>query len=193
MVCVPEQQQEETMDYQHFVCVVVVMAVALSTLATVTHAFGVSSQQQLMKKSSNASAMKKATMIYHRRLQSSSTSTTLNLKFIDKSDVEENVVELTPEQDQALRDAVDDLTEEFGPGWFDISDAWDKFRQANPSMGEFTDAELQRAYYNQSPNPLDLLTKTPLGPFILINGLFWATGFTWCDTPFHADGACPPL
>ena len=117
------------------------------------------------------------------------------MKYIDKSDIDDTVIELTQAQDQILRNSVSSLTDTYGPGWFELSDAWDTLRKDNPvEFGDLTNNDdLKKAYLRQRPNnPLDLFTQTPLGPFIIINLLFYFTGFTWCDTPFHADGACPP-
>ena len=120
----------------------------------------------------------------------------LNLKFIESSDDDgpPTKYQLTEEQDKALRNAVGSLEDRYGIAWPEKDAAWDTLREENPVMNALTDNDLlRRTYYQQEPDPLDLFTKTPLGPFILINLLFLATGFSWCDTPFHADGACPPL
>jgi hypothetical protein len=34
----------------------------------------------------------------------------------------------------------------------------------------------------------ELLTKTPHGLFLVLNGVFWLDGCSWCDTPFPWSG-----
>jgi hypothetical protein len=101
---------------------------------------------------------------------------------------------LSSEQDQDLRRAAESLTGEFGYGWFNKDEAWEAFAKEYPQMAEeFSQDELRIAYIKQSPQLLDILTKTPLGPVLLINLIVLASGFSWCDTPFHQDGAQCPL
>ena len=118
----------------------------------------------------------------------------LNLRFLERSN-DEPSLSLTPDEDKAIREAakVVSTDDNFGVGWFDRSEAWVKVKEDYPILAQYEDSDLRNVYLKQKPNPLDILTGTPLGPFILVNLLFKYTGFSWCDTPFHAEGACPPL
>ena len=169
------------------------LIIASTATITTTHAFS----NIIVNPSKAASSIKNHGSVVGKNCCGLTTrsSSSLNLKYIDKSNIDDTVIELTPEQDQILRNSVSSLTEKYGPGWFELSDAWDTLRAEYPvEFGTLTNNDdLKKVYLRQSPNnPLDLLTQTPLGPFIVINLLFYFTGFTWCDTPFHADGACPP-
>ena len=78
-------------------------------------------------------------------------------------------IELTDEQDQALRAVAKDFDVLYGPRWFDDGDAWEKARSQYGVLGRYTDEELRTAFIRQGPRLVDVLTETPLGPFILIN------------------------
>ena len=76
--------------------------------------------------------------------------------------------------------------------WFQQSEPWEEMKTLHPSLRQYINDELQRAYITQKPTVGELLTKTPLGPFLLLNGIFWLVGFRWRDTPFHGTDACLP-
>ena len=78
-------------------------------------------------------------------------------------------IDLTEEQDKALRDASKDLEVLFGPRWFDDSEAWDQARTQFVELSFYSDAELRTDYIRQGARLLDVITETPLGPFVLIN------------------------
>lgn len=80
----------------------------------------------------------------------------------------------------------------YGIAWFEQSEAWDTLKEEHPTLEQYTNEELSRAFIAQKPTAGDLLTKTPLGPFLVVNGVFWLGGFSWCDTPFHGVDACLP-
>ena len=44
--------------------------------------------------------------------------------------------------------------------------------------------KVQDPYEEPERDLVAILTQTPLGPFVGINLLFWATDFSWCNTPF---------
>jgi hypothetical protein len=101
----------------------------------------------------------------------------------------------TPAADDAIRAAGATLgkASEYGVDWFDQADAWTQAKTMFPVLAAYDNADLRQTYLTQSPSLWDLLVKTPIGPFLLINLVVLATGFSWCDTPFHQDGAqCPP-
>lgn len=78
-------------------------------------------------------------------------------------------IALTDEQDQALRAVAKDFDVLYGPRWFDDKDAWEKARSQYDVLGGYSDEELRTAFIRQGPRLVDVLTETPLGPFILIN------------------------
>lgn len=60
------------------------------------------------------------------------------------------------------------------------SSTWDAVRDRCPALAECTDEELAEeymAYLSAPPNPLEVLTKTPLGPFLLLWGVPWTDVF----------------
>ncbi|KAL7468784.1 hypothetical protein ACHAXS_009021 [Conticribra weissflogii] len=123
------------------------------------------------------------------------TKSTTQLTFIKYIDPDPNAplpIELTPEQDQVLRSAASVMEEKYGISWFEQSQPWDDLKAQHPSLQEYSEDELRRAYVSQSPTIVELFVKTPLGPFLLLNLIFFLSGFSWCDTPFHAEGACSP-
>eukprot|EP00581_Thalassiosira_minuscula_P020190 CAMPEP_0183720332 /NCGR_PEP_ID=MMETSP0737-20130205/12964_1 /TAXON_ID=385413 /ORGANISM="Thalassiosira miniscula, Strain CCMP1093" /LENGTH=172 /DNA_ID=CAMNT_0025950177 /DNA_START=123 /DNA_END=638 /DNA_ORIENTATION=+ len=89
------------------------------------------------------------------------------------------IVELNSEQDQILRDCPPAMEEAYGVSWFEQSEAWDELKNKYPILQEYTNGDLRRAFIAQKPNAAELLTKTPLGPFLLLNGVFWLGGFSW--------------
>ena len=102
------------------------------------------------------------------------------------------IIELDIEQDQALRDSTPAMEEAYGIAWFEQSEAWDELKNQYPSLQEYSNDDLRRAFIAQKPTVGDLLTRTPLGPLIVLNGICWLGGFSWCDTPFHGADACLP-
>mmetsp|Transcript_14202 Transcript_14202/g.30856 ORF Transcript_14202/g.30856 Transcript_14202/m.30856 type:complete len:188 (-) Transcript_14202:216-779(-) len=126
--------------------------------------------------------------------QSHASTTQLSLfKYIDK-DPESTppIIELDAEQDQALRDSWPAMEEAYGIDWFQQSEPWEEMKVQYPSLQQYTNGELERAFVAQKPTVVELITKTPLGPFLAVNGIFWLGGFSWCDTPFHIADACLP-
>ena len=119
----------------------------------------------------------------------------LHLRFLDKSNNDEPSLILTPDENKAIREAAKVVGKEdaFGVGWFEVKEAWAKVKKEYPILSEYEDSDLKDAYLKQKPNFLEVLIETPLGPVLLINLLVKFSGFTWCDTPFHSDAACPPL
>ena len=89
----------------------------------------------------------------------------------------------------------------FGSLWFDNPEACAQARYGFRDLLSYSDVELKDALVVDSAsveegkprNIVDVFLKTPLGPVILINVIAWQTNFSWCDTPFGAEGACPPL
>ena len=128
---------------------------------------------------------------------SSSTSST-QLSFIrwkepSEQDQQETVVTLTPEADAILRSSIPAMESEYGIDWFQNSSAWDTLRaQHSNELEQYTNEELELAFIKQKPTVVDLLVKTPLGAFLALNGVLFAGGFSWCDTPFHGVDACLP-
>ena len=125
-------------------------------------------------------------------------SSTINLKFLEKTSEEDDQVSsvassLSQQEDDALRSAAKMLSETYGVGFFEKPEAWEQAKVDFPILNNYENNDLRDAYLKQRPKILELFTETPLGPFVAINLLFKLTGFTWCDTPFHQDGACPPL
>ena len=130
-----------------------------------------------------------------RRIQSSSMITSTQLAFIkwkDKTDEEdtEPIIQLTSEQDQILRDVTTRMEDAYGIGWFEQSDAWDELKEEYPALQEYTNDELTKAFILQKPTFIEVFTKTPLGPILLVNAIFKLGGFSWCDTPFGSADAC---
>ena len=111
---------------------------------------------------------------------------------IDASESSPPIIELDIEQDQALRDSTPAMEEAYGIAWFEQSEAWDELKNQYPSLQEYSNDDLRRAFIAQKPTVGDLLTRTPLGPLIVLNGICWLGGFSWCDTPFHGADACLP-
>ena len=57
---------------------------------------------------------------------------------------------------------------------------WNELRASWPALAERTDEELSEAYaeyLSEPPSLLGVLTKTPLGPFLLLWGIPWADLF----------------
>ena len=53
---------------------------------------------------------------------------------------------------------------------------WQEFKTRWPALAEATDSELAQAYseyLKEPPNLLEVLVKTPLGPFLLLWGVPW--------------------
>ena len=69
---------------------------------------------------------------------------------------------------------------------------WVDCRVACSSLAARSDAELRAAALDLPPSPVEVFFKTPIGPVLLINLAFLATGFSWCDTPFGDPAACAP-
>lgn len=84
------------------------------------------------------------------------------------------------------------MEEKYGISWFEQTKPWDDLKAQYPSLQEYNEDELRRAYVSQKPTIVELFVKTPLGPFLLLNLILFLSGFSWCDTPFHAVGACTP-
>ena len=84
------------------------------------------------------------------------------------------------------------MEETYGISWFEESSPWDELKTQYPSLQEYSNDELRRAYVMQKPTVVDLFVKTPLGPFLLLNLVFFLSGFSWCNTPFHVQGGCLP-
>ena len=78
-------------------------------------------------------------------------------------------IALTDEQDQALRAVAKHFDVLYGPRWFDDGEAWEKARSQYDVLAGYSDEELRTAFIRQGPRLVDVLTETPLGPFILIN------------------------
>ena len=113
---------------------------------------------------------------------------------MEKSEDNDEIrIQLSPDEDDAVRSASKILSDEYGVGFFDVPEAWEKSKVMYPILDKYSNNDLRQAYLEQKPKIIELLTDTPLGPFLAINLLFKFTGFTWCDTPFHQDGACPPF
>ena len=58
---------------------------------------------------------------------------------------------------------------------------WNELRASWPALAERTDDELAQAYaeyLSEPPSLLGVLTKTPLGPFLLLWGVPWADLFS---------------
>ena len=129
-----------------------------------------------------------------RRGVQSSTISSTQLAFIkwkDTTDEEaEPIIQLTSEQDQILRDVTTKMEESYGIGWFEESDAWDELKEEYPTLQEYTNDELSKAFILQKPTLIEVFTKTPLGPILLVNAIFKLGGFSWCDTPFGSADAC---
>mmetsp|Transcript_20709 Transcript_20709/g.43243 ORF Transcript_20709/g.43243 Transcript_20709/m.43243 type:complete len:103 (+) Transcript_20709:568-876(+) len=102
------------------------------------------------------------------------------------------MIELTAEEDQALRNSIPAMEEAYGIGWFEESEPWDELKTQYPSLQSYSNEELRRVFLAQKPTVVELFTKTPLGPFLVLNGVAWLGGFSWCDTPFHGADACLP-
>lgn len=109
---------------------------------------------------------------------------------------------LKSDQDvETLAAASSALEKTFGSLWFDNPEACAQARNDFPDLSSYSDTELKDALVVDSTsaeegkprNIVDVFLKTPLGPVILINVIAWQTNFSWCDTPFGAEGACPPL
>ena len=136
--------------------------------------------------------------IYRQEIKtcSSSSSTLLNLKFIDSSSSSEeeevSVIELKDDEDQSLRDASKVMEELYGVSWFDNDEAWEQLKMEYPLLESYKNDQLRLVYLKQKPNFIDIFTKTPIGPFLIINLLFLLTGCSWCDTPFGQIKSCPP-
>lgn len=84
------------------------------------------------------------------------------------------------------------MEESYGISWFDETEPWDALKIQYATLQQYTNEELRLAYIKQKPTVGELFTKTPLGPFLVLNGVFWLGGFSWCDTPFHGADACLP-
>jgi len=127
-----------------------------------------------------------------RGMQSTKTSTQLAfIKWKDTTDEDtEPNIQLTSEQDQILRDVTTKMEESYGIGWFEQSDAWDELKEEYPALQEYTNDELTKAFILQKPTFIEVFTKTPLGPILLVNAIFKLGGFSWCDTPFGSADAC---
>lgn len=136
------------------------------------------------------------TIIGSKKHNLSATQLSLFIKYKDKSDDElsESIVQLSPDQDQLLRDVASSMEEAYGMSWFEKEASWEELKSKHTSLlQEFSNDELRRAYIAQKPKAIDLLLKTPLGPFLLVNLLFLLGGFSWCDTPFLAGSdTCLP-
>mmetsp|Transcript_6573 Transcript_6573/g.9579 ORF Transcript_6573/g.9579 Transcript_6573/m.9579 type:complete len:158 (-) Transcript_6573:80-553(-) len=107
---------------------------------------------------------------------------------------------ISAEEEEALRSASSEILTPVAndnPGWFDreavAAEIWTDVRVKYPILAERSDSELRSAYLNLSPTLLDVITKTPVGPFVFINLIFLLSGFSWCDTPFANSDACPVL
>ena len=127
-----------------------------------------------------------------RYIQSSITSTQLAfIKWKDTTDDDtEPNIQLSSEQDQILRDVTTKMEESYGIGWFEQSDAWDELKEEYPALQEYTNDELTKAFILQKPTVIEVFTKTPLGPILLVNAIFKLGGFSWCGTPFGSADAC---
>ena len=127
-----------------------------------------------------------------RGIQSYITSTQLAfIKWKDTTDDDTELsIQLTSEQDQILRDVTTKMEDAYGIGWFEQSDAWDELKEEYPTLQEYTNDELSKAFILQKPTLIEVFTKTPLGPILLVNTIFKLGGFSWCDTPFGSADAC---
>mmetsp|Transcript_22329 Transcript_22329/g.29358 ORF Transcript_22329/g.29358 Transcript_22329/m.29358 type:complete len:172 (+) Transcript_22329:108-623(+) len=121
------------------------------------------------------------------------TSKNTEEKFIS-GDSEVGVVDLTDEEDEALRAVALALSKKsaYGDSWFDKAEAWDQARKDFPILNNYSDADLRSAYIRQPAKLLDVILYTPIGPFFIINIIFYISGFTWCDTPFGPAAVCTP-
>jgi len=126
--------------------------------------------------------------------QSTKSATQLSfIKFKDtSSEPSTPIIELTTEQDQILRDVTSSMEDSYGIGWFEESESWEELKVTYPTLKQYTNDELCKAFIARKPTPVELLVKPPLGPFLLLNGILWLGGFSWCDTPFYGANSCLP-
>ena len=94
---------------------------------------------------------------------------------------------LTGPQQKAMVDATS--TPEFVPTTLLEADptTFTALREEFPALASLSDDELLAAvksYINTPPTLPEVLLKTPVGPVIGINLLFYFTGFSACDLPF---------
>jgi len=123
-----------------------------------------------------------------------STPSSSKLHFLIPKKTEDGPkIKLTPEEDDALRIASENLIPSYGYSWFEKPEAYVQLKKDFPVLASYSDDDLKDAFLKQKPKLADIFLKTPLGPFILINVLAYVTKFSWCNTPFHFDGACPPV
>ena len=98
-----------------------------------------------------------------------------------------------PEIDDIIRSSASTFLEsKYGVGWFDKSEAWNDLKTQYDILKEYDNQVLRLLYLRQKPSIIELLTKTPLGPFLMVNLAFLLTGFSWCDTPFGQIESCSP-
>ncbi len=111
-----------------------------------------------------------AFVVHHRQPKGTSAASTslVRAKLFPKKEREPSIA-LTDEQDQALRDVAKDFDALYGPRWFDDAEAWDKARSQYGVLAGYSDEELRTAFIRQGPRLVDVLTETPLGPFVLVN------------------------
>jgi len=143
----------------------------------------------------NNNSVSKSSLPHKFQAFETTTKSATQLNFIKYIDPDPNApppIELTSEQDQALRSADSIMEEEYGISWFEQTQPWDDLKARYPSLREYNEDDLRRAYISQKPTVAELFVKTPLGPFLLLNLILFLSGFSWCDTPFHAAGACSP-
>ena len=80
------------------------------------------------------------------------------------------LVSLNEEEDAALRKVskliVEEFGDEWGDRWYDNPAAWTKIKTDYLVLEKYSDGELRRAYFNQSPSLMDVLLKTPVGPVV---------------------------
>ena len=140
------------------------------------------------------------TIITRRQQRPTIATSSLKLRFIESSSTDEDeTTQIVLEEisnnskiDEAIRSSATQMEELYGVGWFDKSEAWKQMKIQYPFLSDYDDEILRLLFLRQSPKLLDLLTKTPLGPFLAINLLFLITGFSWCDTPFGQIESCSP-
>jgi len=105
---------------------------------------------------------------HHHAPKGTGSASLVRANLIPKKEREPSI-ELTDEQDQALRDVAKDFDALYGPRWFDDGEAWEKARSQHDVLGGYSDEELRTAFIRQGPRLVDVLTETPLGPFVLVN------------------------
>ena len=91
---------------------------------------------------------------------------------------------LTPEQQKAFLDAVDDS------GLVDLTKNGERVRASQPALADLSDealADVVKAYVSTPTSLQDVLLKTPVGPVVLVNLVAAICGVSVCDLPFWPE------